>query len=78
MDENAAALAFARSADVRAESSYDGGVKARNGEQIHQIHLEPAGKRTLRSTAAPASRAMPRQCMDQRLQKTARQLPADP
>lgn len=71
----AAAFAFVQPADVRANSSYNGNVKACNGKQVY---LKPAEKRTLQlHNRARVSRDRPRLCIDQRLQKAARQHSVD-
>ena len=71
----AAAIAFVQPADLRAKSSYNGKVKACNGKQVY---LKPAEKKTLQlHNRARVARDIPRLCIDQRLQKAARQHSAD-
>lgn len=71
----ATAFAFVHTGDLLAKSSYDGEVKACNGKQVY---LRPAEKSTLQlHNRARVSRDKPRLCIDQRLQKAARQHSAD-
>lgn len=71
----AVSVALVQPASVRAESSYNGYVKACNGKKVY---LRPAEKRTLQlHNRARASRGIPRLCVQQQLQRAARKHSAD-
>lgn len=71
---SAAALALVQPGEIRA-NSYDGKVKACNGEPVQ---LRPAEKETLiLHNQERAERDMPRLCIQQRIQKAARGHSAD-